>query len=177
MTRLPWKRGSAVMAAVALAAGVAAGCGGGDGTAPAAEAGVGVTVTSPSAEGAGRTVLAPLSDGSTAVVAAYLPVDPRDTTPVRAKVGDLVALVVPAGGTGTAQGGSAEGTIVEPAGQGPAVSTETAAELGEAFTYRITAAGSGTLEFLWELPGRNDFDGTTLPGRSTTLTYALTTTE
>lgn len=110
--------------------------------------------TSASATGAKAVVTVTLTDGTQAVVAAYMPEVGRDPTEVSAKVGDLIALQLPVAFTGetwTADGGTADGTIAELVGQGTAVLPAKGSggmdqEL-PTFTYRATAAGSGTLAF------------------------------
>ena len=135
----------------AAALAVGAGCGGSE---PATTAGGGGVTTSASAAGAETTVTVALTDGTTAVVAAYFPEVGGKPTAVRAKVGDLIALQLPQAFTGetwTADGGTADGTIAELVGQGtavlPAANSGGSDQELPTFTYRATAAGSGTLAF------------------------------
>ena len=138
-----------------LAAGVLAGCGGGD-SATTGAAGGGIT-TAASAQGADDVATVPLSDGSQAVVASYTPEVGQDNaaggTRVQAKVGDVVALLVPpafSDAQWTAEGGTADGTVAELVGQGTAKITPKSGGTDPgyySFTYRATAAGEGTLAF------------------------------
>ncbi len=182
MIRFSWKRGAAATGAVVIAAGVVAGCGGGDASSTGAAEGGGIT-TAASAQGADDVATVPLSDGSQAVVASYTPeVDQLDApggTRVQAKVGDLVALLVPpafSNGQWTATGGTADGTVAELVGQGTAKVTPTNGGIDPgyyAFTYRAIAAGEGTLSFREETTD----SGTTAAPAGIAVTYTLVVSE
>lgn len=182
MTRFWWKRGAVVAGTVVLAAGVVAGCGGGDTSTGGAAEGGGIT-TAASAQGADDVATVPLSDGSQAVVASYTPEVGQDNaaggTRVQAKVGDLVALLVPpafSNAQWTATGGTADGTVAELVGQGTAKITPEAGGTDPgyyAFTYRATAAGQGTLSFREEPTD----SGTTAAPAGIAVTYTLVVSE
>jgi hypothetical protein len=181
VTSFPSKRISLIIGVAMLSAGVLAGCGGGDGGATSAGGG-GIT-TAPSAQGADEVATVPLSDGSQAVVASYTPevgqLDAPGGTRVQAKVGDLVALLVPpafSGNEWTTAGGTADGTYAELVGSGTAKVTPKSGGTDPgyyAFTYRAIAAGEGTVAFREQKQGESSGAGQ----QSMAITYTLVVSE
>lgn len=150
MVRFSQKRSLLVTAALVagLGVGTLTGCGGGDTTAADATSAPTGTITSASTKAAPYAVTVTLSDGTTAVVGGYLPELGGGSTRVEAEVGDLVAFMLPPAFSGRvwkAEGGTASGAVAELAGSGTATGKGKADS--DSFTYRMTAAGEGSLSF------------------------------